>query len=250
MNLPGVTYPIGVKIRWWSSCLPVIHPCVLFVFMWHPVSSQELITVARTEKLFMNQRQWEGGDIGGLCLDANEKRSNFEKQQFVLQFFLGFLKTKHLSCKQALINKVVPSVSLFSLYCIWYLAQNIMNPKSLFAVANNEKELRAFKFFFLGVCVWMPVFWLDRTWLKRHVIIKHEFTNYFLPAPPIVPSCEMLHSTAPSVWTSTSLTNMSSSDFVNCLELLGQDPFLPSYHRSQLLQKVKKVRLSVFRSNL
>ncbi|KAK7912593.1 hypothetical protein WMY93_012804 [Mugilogobius chulae] len=54
--------------------------------------SQELMTLTRIEVLFMDQRQWEDGPIGSHCLDANEKRSNFEKQQFVLQFFLGFLQ--------------------------------------------------------------------------------------------------------------------------------------------------------------
>ncbi|XP_072320724.1 uncharacterized protein strc1 [Eucyclogobius newberryi] len=116
---------------------------------------QELMTVARIEKLFMDQRQWEVGPIGSHCIDANERRSNFKKQQFVLQFFLGFLKV--------------------------------------------------------------------------------------LSTPMLVPTCAILHSTTPSVWTSTSLTSMSSSEFVNCLELMGQDPFLPSYHRNQLLQKVKKI---------
>lgn len=56
------------------------------------VSPQELMTVGRIEKLFMSQRQWERGDVGIHCSDTNEKRRIFEKQQFVLQFFLGFLK--------------------------------------------------------------------------------------------------------------------------------------------------------------
>ncbi|XP_055010233.1 stereocilin-like isoform X2 [Boleophthalmus pectinirostris] len=116
---------------------------------------QELMSVARIERLFMVQREWEGGPVGSHCLDASERKSNFEKQQFVLQFFLGFLKV--------------------------------------------------------------------------------------LSTPQIVPTCEILHSTTPSVWISASLTSMSSSAFLNCLELMGQDPFLPSYHRIQVLQKVKKM---------
>lgn len=48
--------------------------------------------MGRIEKLFMSQRQWEQGDVGLHCLDDREKIRVFEKQQFVLQFYLGFLK--------------------------------------------------------------------------------------------------------------------------------------------------------------
>uniref|UniRef100_A0A3Q3KZN9 Stereocilin 1 n=1 Tax=Labrus bergylta TaxID=56723 RepID=A0A3Q3KZN9_9LABR len=92
----------------------------------------DLMTVGCIEKLFMSQRQWERGDVGSHCLNENDKRRVFEKQQFVLQFFLGFLK---------------------------------------------------------------------------------------------VPTCEILHTTAPSAWTSSSLISMTTSAFSNCLELMGQDPF-------------------------
>ncbi|KAM3624737.1 uncharacterized protein V6R79_000765 [Siganus canaliculatus] len=119
--------------------------------------SPVLMTVGRIEKLFMSQRQWERGQVGIHCLDQAEKRRVFEKQQFVLQFFLGFLK----------INPLSPT--------------------------------------------------------------------------PMVPTCEILHTTAPSAWTSESLTRMSSSAFSNCLELMGQDPFLASYQRSQVLQRVKQL---------
>lgn len=57
----------------------------------------------------------------------------------------------------------------------------------------------------------------------------------------MVPTCEILQTTAPAAWTSNSLTSMSSSAFTNCLELMGQDPFLASYQRSQVLKKVKQV---------
>lgn len=50
------------------------------------------MTVGRIEKLFMSQRRWDGGEVGQHCLDANERKRVFEKQQFVLQFYLGFLK--------------------------------------------------------------------------------------------------------------------------------------------------------------
>lgn len=55
------------------------------------------MTVGRIEKLFISQRQWERGDVGIHCLDENERMTFFEKQQFVLQFFLGFLKMNSLS---------------------------------------------------------------------------------------------------------------------------------------------------------
>lgn len=64
------------------------------------------------------------------------------------------------------------------------------------------------------------------------------------PAIPIVPTCEILHSITPAAWTSSSLSSMSPSAFSNCLELMGHDPFLASYQRGQLLNKVKQVRVS------
>ncbi|XP_054900737.1 stereocilin [Poeciliopsis prolifica] len=59
--------------------------------------------------------------------------------------------------------------------------------------------------------------------------------------PPIVPTCEILHTTAPSAWPSSSFNSMSSSHFSNCLELIGQDPFLESYQRIEILKRVKKI---------
>lgn len=61
-------------------------------------------------------------------------------------------------------------------------------------------------------------------------------------ATPMVPTCELLHTTAPSAWTSSSLTSMSFPAFSNCLELMGQDPFLASYQAREVLQRVKDVR--------
>ncbi|XP_061526491.1 stereocilin [Phycodurus eques] len=116
-----------------------------------------LMTVDRIEKLFMSQRRWERRVVGLHCLDETEKWRFAQKQQFVLQFFLGFLK---------------------------------INPLS--------------------------------------------------PAP-MVPTCEILHTTAPFTWTSNSLTSMSSSAFTNCLELIGHDPFLASYQRSQVFRKIKQM---------
>ncbi|XP_041845461.1 stereocilin isoform X2 [Melanotaenia boesemani] len=119
--------------------------------------SMALLTVGHVEKLFMKHHQWERGDMGIFCSDSKEKKTLFEKQQFVLQFFLGFLK---------------------------------MNPVS---------------------------------------------------STPVVPTCEILQTTAPSVWTSNSLTSMPSSAFSNCLELMGADPFLASYQRIEVLKRVKKI---------
>lgn len=58
------------------------------------------MTVGRIEKLFMSQRQWEQGEVGAGCSDPVERRKLFEKQQFVLQFYLGFLKINPTSCEQ------------------------------------------------------------------------------------------------------------------------------------------------------
>ncbi|KAK2920129.1 hypothetical protein Q8A73_002333 [Channa argus] len=119
--------------------------------------SLAVMTVGRIEKLFMSQRQWEHGFAGSRCLDRSEKPKVFEKQQFILQFFLGFLKI------------------------------NIQS------------------------------------------------------STPMVPTCEILQTTAPAAWASNSLTSMSSSAFTNCLELMGQDLYLASYQRNQVLKKVKQM---------
>lgn len=83
---------------------------------------------------------------------------------------------------------------------------------------------------------------------------QHLLIRYFCPFPatPMVPTCEILHTTAPSAWTSNSLTSMSSSAFSNCLELMGHDQFLASYQHSQVLKRVKQVRfrLSPFNNHL
>ncbi|XP_077420967.1 stereocilin isoform X2 [Vanacampus margaritifer] len=64
--------------------------------------------------------------------------------------------------------------------------------------------------------------------------------NPLSPAP-MVPTCEILHTTAPFAWTSNSLTSMSPSAFTNCLELIGHDPLLASYQRSEVFTKVKQM---------
>uniref|UniRef100_A0AAV2LU93 Stereocilin LRR domain-containing protein n=1 Tax=Knipowitschia caucasica TaxID=637954 RepID=A0AAV2LU93_KNICA len=151
-----ITNSFGPVETWTKATLSQVGRFIFFL----PINKLqqiplELMSVTGIERLFMSQQQWEQGPVGSQCLDASEKRSNFEKQQFVLQFFLGFLKV--------------------------------------------------------------------------------------IATPTTVPTCEILHSTTPSVWTPNSLANMSSSAFVNCLELMGLDPFVSYYHRVQLLQKLKKL---------
>lgn len=81
---PGVT-SAGVRLGG-AAALACVCLRVLCLF------PQELMTVGRIEKLFMSQRRWEGGEVGQRCLDHSDSRRIFQKQQFVLQFYLGFLK--------------------------------------------------------------------------------------------------------------------------------------------------------------
>ncbi|XP_018595096.1 stereocilin [Scleropages formosus] len=58
------------------------------------------MTQERIERLFLSQQEWEAGEIGGLCIqgtDQAELQRMFERRQFVLQFFLGFLRPGQLS---------------------------------------------------------------------------------------------------------------------------------------------------------
>ncbi|TRZ00957.1 hypothetical protein DNTS_009708 [Danionella cerebrum] len=48
-----------------------------------------LMNLERIERVFLSQQDWEQGQIGSLCENTTEL---FNKQQFVLQFFLGFLR--------------------------------------------------------------------------------------------------------------------------------------------------------------
>lgn len=68
---------------------------------------QELMTVGRIEKLFMSQRRWDGGEVGQHCLDHSDRKRVFEKQQFVLQFYLGFLKMNPASREHQFTHTVV-----------------------------------------------------------------------------------------------------------------------------------------------
>ncbi|XP_045065890.1 stereocilin-like [Coregonus clupeaformis] len=119
-----------------------------------------LMTQGRIERLFLSQRQWESGAVGALCIqgrDQVEQTQLFERQQFVLQYFLGFLK----------VGRVTP--------------------------------------------------------------------------PALIPTCEKLHTTRPSAWSTDSLTGMSSAAFSCSLELFGQDPFFLPYQQKLLLQKTKEI---------
>lgn len=54
------------------------------------------MTQEQIERLFGAQRLWESGDVGSLCVQ--ERSMLFSKQQFVLQYFLGFLKSGRSEC--------------------------------------------------------------------------------------------------------------------------------------------------------
>ncbi|XP_019908687.2 stereocilin [Esox lucius] len=61
---------------------------------------QGLMTQGRIERLFLSQHNWESGPLGALCVqgqDQVDQMQLFEKQQFVLQYFLGFLKAGPIS---------------------------------------------------------------------------------------------------------------------------------------------------------
>ncbi|XP_052417085.1 stereocilin [Carassius gibelio] len=51
-----------------------------------------LMSLERIERLFLSQQKWERGEFGSLCQKPSEL---FDKKQFVLQFFLGFLRIGH-----------------------------------------------------------------------------------------------------------------------------------------------------------
>lgn len=104
-------------MRFLFSCKPVC--CYLCVFL------QVLMTVGRIEKLFMSHRQWNLGDVGVHCLDETERKTFSQKQQFVLQFFLGFLKIQPLSREhQFLILESYLRVHVTVMFKSWHLSFN------------------------------------------------------------------------------------------------------------------------------
>uniref|UniRef100_A0A667XMU6 Stereocilin 1 n=2 Tax=Myripristis murdjan TaxID=586833 RepID=A0A667XMU6_9TELE len=76
---------------------------------------------------------------------------------------------------------------------------------------------------------------------EKQQFVLQFFLGFLTGAPGLIPSCETLHTTAPSLWPAQSLTDMSTAAFSNCLELMGQDPFITSYQHSVLLKKAKEV---------
>ncbi|XP_067255585.1 stereocilin [Chanodichthys erythropterus] len=84
---PGTFGPVT---KWTSETLNQVDRFLFFL----PNESIKLIPLGlmnleRIEKLFLSQQQWESGELGSLCQKPSEL---FDKQQFVLQFFLGFLR--------------------------------------------------------------------------------------------------------------------------------------------------------------
>ncbi|CAL8246780.1 unnamed protein product [Lota lota] len=155
---PGVFGPV----KTWSRV--TIGQVGRFLFFLSIVTLEEispsLLSLSHVERLFLDQSQWEASEVGLHCVKntpQDERLAWFSKEEFVLQYFLGFLKMTSV------------------------------------------------------------------------------------PSPVAQPSCEILHTLAPSLWPIDSLTSMTDEDFSNCLELIGQDPFLLQYPRSQLLKRAKEV---------
>ncbi|XP_043099570.1 stereocilin isoform X2 [Puntigrus tetrazona] len=80
----------GPVKNWTSETLNQVDRFLFFL----PKSTIQLIplglmSLERIERLFLSQQMWESGEFGSLCQKPSEL---FDKKQFVLQFFLGFLK--------------------------------------------------------------------------------------------------------------------------------------------------------------
>ncbi|XP_059366823.1 stereocilin-like [Carassius carassius] len=80
----------GTVTNWTSNTLNQVDRFLFFL----PKDTIQLIplglmSLERIERLFLSQQEWERGEFGSLCQKPSEL---FEKQQFVLQFFLGFLR--------------------------------------------------------------------------------------------------------------------------------------------------------------
>ncbi|XP_056609124.1 stereocilin [Triplophysa dalaica] len=81
----------GLVQNWTSDTLNQVDRFLFFL----PKETIQLIpatlmSLERIERLFQGQQRWEVGERGSLC---EQKPSElFEKKQFVLQYFLGFLK--------------------------------------------------------------------------------------------------------------------------------------------------------------
>ncbi|KAG9352075.1 hypothetical protein JZ751_020488, partial [Albula glossodonta] len=91
----------------------------------------ELMTLERIERLFLSQQQWETGEFGALCLqgrDEMEQSLVFDKQKFLLQYFLGFLTVGQKSQTPAVL---APSCE--SLHATQPSAWPIYGPASAFS---------------------------------------------------------------------------------------------------------------------
>ncbi|XP_016140907.1 stereocilin [Sinocyclocheilus grahami] len=83
-------WTFGPVKKWTSETLNQVDRFLFFL----PKDTIQLIplglmSLERIERLFLSQQEWERGEFGSLCQKPSEL---FEKQQFVLQFFLGFLR--------------------------------------------------------------------------------------------------------------------------------------------------------------
>lgn len=94
----------------WPTDPSIFNHC-LSVFWPVHMCLQGLMSLERIERLFMSQQKWERGELGSLCHKPSEL---FEKQQFVLQFFLGFLRMGRASCKY---NLLPWQCHLFKSFC-------------------------------------------------------------------------------------------------------------------------------------
>uniref|UniRef100_H3ART2 CTD small phosphatase like 2 n=1 Tax=Latimeria chalumnae TaxID=7897 RepID=H3ART2_LATCH len=57
----------------------------------------------------------------------------------------------------------------------------------------------------------------------------------------VIPTCSNIRATLPSAWSIDLLTDMSSENFINCLEIIGQDQYLSFSELSMLLETVKHI---------
>lgn len=67
---------------------------------------QALLTQGRIERLFQSQRRWEVEEMGALCMagrDQEEKMALFGREQFLLQYFLGFLIVGRLTGEEQIV---------------------------------------------------------------------------------------------------------------------------------------------------
>ncbi|MBN3306683.1 STRC protein, partial [Amia calva] len=103
----------GSVLNWTAGTLDQVDRLIFFLnkssLQQIPPVRQMLMTQERIERLFLSQWQWERSEFGAPCqrrMGASERKEIFQSQQFLLQLFLGFLKTGKLSQASA---TLVPS---------------------------------------------------------------------------------------------------------------------------------------------